>query len=181
MYKSLLAVLLLAVSGAAGAAPLTQADIDAVPDRRVPSKELEANLPDSHPMTYFLYAAKLFRAGKQDLATRWFYVGQIRFNHYLLANPALPTDGDRAALASVDKNYGPPITDWAGGNIRIWLQNIKDALAWDEENPNNFTSKETYPSEHATAREQVTATHDTIKRTQAQIKADRAARGLPDR
>jgi hypothetical protein len=181
MYKTLIAAALLAASAVAGAVPLTQEAIDAVSDRKVPSKEIESNLPDSHPMAYFLYAAKLFRAGKQDAATRWYYVGQIRFKQHLLANPGLPADGDPAVLADVDKNYGPAISDWAGGNIRIWLQNIKDALAWDADNPNNFTAKETYAAELEQAREQVTATYDTIKRTQAQIKAERAARGLPDR
>jgi hypothetical protein len=181
MYRSLLVATLLAIGATAGAAPLTQEAFDALPDKKVPSKELEANLPDSHPMAYFLYAAKLFRAGKQDLATRWYYVGQIRFNHHLLANPGLPADGDPASLAGVNKNYGPAVTDWSGGNIRIWLQNIKDALAWDAANPNNFTSKETHAAELAQARAQVSGIYDTVKRTEAQIKADRAARGLTDR
>jgi hypothetical protein len=181
MYKSLLVAALFAVTATVGAAPLTQEALDAVPDKKVPSKELEANLPDSHPMFYFLYASKLFRAGKQDLATRWYYVGQIRFNAHLLANPGLPAEGDPATLAGVNKNYGPAITDWSGGNIRIWLQNIKDALAWDAANPNNFTPKDTHAAELEKARAQVSATYDTIKRTEAQIKSERAARGLTDR
>lgn len=181
MRKSLLLAAMLAVAGMAAAAPLTQEAFDAVPDKKVPSKELEAGLPDSHPMAYFLYAAKLFRAGKQDLATRWYYVGQIRFNHHLLAHASESMEGDAAALAGVNKNYGPAITDWAGGNIRIWLQNIKDALAWDAANPNNFTAKETSAAALEQARAQVSATYDTIKRTEAQIKSERAARGLPDR
>jgi hypothetical protein len=181
MYRSLLVAALLGAAASVVAAPLTPEAIEAVQDRRLPSKEIEASLPDSHPMMYFLYAAKLFRAGKQDPATRWFYVGQIRFTHHLLANPGLPADGDPTVLAGVNKNYGPAFSDWAGGNIRIWLQSIKDALAWDAVNPNNFTSKETYANELAQARAQVTATYDTINRTQAQIKAERASRGMSDR
>lgn len=181
MSRLLLAVALLVATATVGAAPLTQEAIDAVPDKKVPSKELEANLPDSHPMAYFLYAGKLFRAGKQDLATRWYYVGQIRFNYHLLANPGLPAEGDPAALAGVNKSYGPAFTDWSGGNIRIWLQNIKDALAWDAANPNNFTPKETHAAALEQARAQVSGTYDTIKRTENQIKSERAARGLPDR
>lgn len=181
MYRSLIVAALLAVAASAGATPLTQEAIDAVPDKKVPSKELEANLPDSHPMAYFLYAAKLFRGGKPDDATRWYYVGQIRFKHYLLANPGLPADGDPAALQNVDKSYGPAIADWAGGNIRIWLQEIKDALAWDADHPNNFTSKDSHAAELEKARAEVSATYDTIKRTQETIKAERKARGLVDR
>lgn len=186
MRKSLLATALLAVvsvTGASttGAAPLTQEALDAVPDNKVPSKDLEANLPDSHPMIYFLYTAKLFRAGKQDLATRWYYVGQIRFRQYLLAHPELPADGDPALLADVNRNFGPAITDWSGGNIRIWLQTIRDALAWDAANPNNFTSKETYAAALEQARAEVTATYDTIRRTENEIRSERASRGLTDR
>lgn len=181
MHKTLLIAAMLAVTAPIAAAPLTQEAIDAVPDRKVPSKELEANLPDSHPMAYFLYVGKLFRAGKADLATRWYYVGQIRFKHHLLAHPEMPAEGDPAMLATVEKNYGPAIKDWAGGNIRIWLQNIKDALAWDAANPNNFTSKETYATQLEQARAEVSATYDTIKRTEAQIKSERASRGLTDR
>jgi hypothetical protein len=181
MRRLFFAAALFTVVATVGATPLTQEALDAVPDKKVPSKELESNLPDSHPMVYFLYAAKLFRAGKQDPATRWYYVGQIRFNHHLLANPALPADGDQALLVGVNKNYGPAITDWAGGNIRIWLQGIKDALAWDAANPNNFTPKEAYAAELEKARAEVSATYDTIKRTQEQITAERKARGLVDR
>jgi len=181
MRRPLLLVALLAVVTVASAMPLTQQAIDAVPDKKVPSRELESNLPDSHPMAYFLYAAKLFRAGKQDLAVRWYYVGQIRFRQYLLANPDMPASGDPAQFDNVNKNFGPPITDWAGGNIRIWLQTIKEALAWDAANPNNFTSKETYAAQLQQARAQVSASYDTIKRTEDQIKAERAARGLLDR
>jgi hypothetical protein len=181
MRRLFLVAALFTMAATVGAAPLTQEAIDAVPDKKVPSKELESNLPDSHPMAYVLYAAKLFRAGKQDLATRWYYVGQIRFNHYLLANPNLPADGDPAVLAGVNKNYGPAISDWSGGNIRIWLQNIKDALAWDAANPNNFTSKETHAAELEQARAQVTTTYDTIKRTQETIRNERKSRGLVDR
>lgn len=181
----LTAILLGAVSLAAvctvGAAPLTQEAFDAVPDNKVPSKDLEANLPDSHPMAYFLYTAKLFRAGKQDLATRWYYVGQIRFRQYLLAHPELPAEGDPALLADVNKNFGPAITDWSGGNIRIWLQTIRDALSWDAANPNNFTSKDTYAAALEQARAEVTATYDTIRRTENEIRSERASRGLTDR
>jgi hypothetical protein len=181
MRKLLLIAALFAVTATVGATPLTQEAIDAVPDKKVPSKEIESNLPDSHPMAYILYAAKLFRAGKQDLGTRWYYVGQIRFNHYLLANPDLPADADPAVLASVNKNYGPAITDWSGGNIRIWLQNMKDALAWDAANPNNFTSKETHAAELEQARAQISTAYDTIKRTQETIRNERKSRGLVDR
>lgn len=181
MRRSLLATALLVVVATAGATPLTQQAIESVPDRKLPSKALEADLPDSHPMAYFLYAAKLFKAGKQDPATLWYYVGQIRFKQYLLAHPDLPATGDPALFESARKAYGPAITDWAGGNIRIWLQMIRNALTWDADNPNNFTSKETFAAQLEQARAEVSDTYDTIKRTESAIKADRAARGLMDR
>ena len=181
MRRSFLAAVLLAAAAAVSATPLTQQAIEAVSNRKLPSKEIEANLPDSHPMAYLLYAVKLFKAGKQDDATLWYYVGQIRFKQYLLAHPDLPEKGDPALFEQANKAFGPAITDWAGGNIRVWLQQIRDALQWDADNPNNFTSKETYAAQLKQARDEVSATYDTIKRTQNAIKADRAARGLMDR
>jgi hypothetical protein len=181
MLRSILAVALLVAAVATSAAPLTKQDLDSFPDKKLPSKELEANLPDSHPMAYFFYAAKLYRAGKQDQATKWYYVGLIRFRQHLLAHPDLPADGDAAQFENAKKAFGPAITDWAGGNIRIWLQTINDALAWDANNPNAFTSKETYAQQLALAREEVSQAHDKIKTTQNEIKADRASRGLTDR
>ncbi len=181
MRRSFLAAALLAVAVAVSATPLTQKELEAVPNKKLPNDEIEAKLPDSHPMFYFLYSAKLFRAGKRDEATLWYYVGEIRFRQHLLAHPEMPEKGDPALFEQAKKAFGPGISDWAGGNIRVWLQQIRNALDWDEKHPNNFTSKDTYAAQLKQARDEVNATYDKIKETQGEIKADRAARGLLDR
>ena len=144
-------------------------------------KQIEAGLPDSHPFAYFAYAVKLAKAGKYDPAVQWYYVGQIRAHHHLLANPDLPATGDAAELQGITKGLGQSLVDYAGGNIRIWVQTIDKALAWDNANPNGFTSKETFATQWQQARAEVTKTRDGIKKNEAQIKAERASRGLTDR
>lgn len=145
------------------------------------NKKVEENLPDSHPSAYFHYAVKLFKANKQDLAERWYYVGQIRYRAHLLANPNLPANADPAEFADINKNLEPAISNWAGGNVRIWVQSINEALQWDASHPNNFTSKEEHAAQIEQARDEVTKLRDTIKKSEAQIKAERASKGLMDR
>lgn len=176
MRSILIAFVLSATAVAAHAEALTMEQVESMS-----SKQIEANLPDSHPLAYFAYAIKQFKAGKHDPAVQWYYVGQIRYQHHLLAHPELPAEGDAAQLADINKNFGQAVTDYAGGNIRVWVTTIDRALSWDKANANNFTSKEAFAAQYEQARAEVTKTRDTIKRNEPQIRAERAARGLPDR
>lgn len=176
MRRIFLAAVLCVAGLSLQAAPLTQDDIQAKSN-----KEIEANLPDSHPAAYFAYAIKLFKARKQDPATLWYYVGQIRFRQYLLANPELPADGDPAVYKEFTEGaLGKAIADWSGANTRIWYQTIDDALAWDNKTANNTVSKETFAAQWQQARAEVSKIRDYVKTSEAQIKAERAARGLTD-
>ncbi|MET0280232.1 MAG: hypothetical protein ABW278_03780 [Steroidobacteraceae bacterium] len=177
ILAAMLAVILPSGAGIVNAAALTVDDIE-----KKPAKEIEANLPDSHPMAYFAYAIKLFKAKKYDPAVQWFYVGQIRYRQYLLANPELPATGDPAQYKDiVEGGFGKAVSDYSGGNVRIWTQTIDDALAWDQKSPNNSVSKETYAAQWQQARAEVTKERDRIKKSEAQIKAERASQGLTDR
>lgn len=141
-------------------------------------KEIEQNLPDSHPAAYYVYAMKLFKAGKRDAAVTWFYTGQIRFRHQLLA---VPSDADAAQLDTLNKQFGQAVTDWAGGNTKAWAQQLEKALAWDNAQPNNVTSKETHAAQWQQAREEVSKLRDYVLKSQAEIRAQRAAKGLENR
>jgi hypothetical protein len=176
MRSALLAAVLSIAALSAQAAPLTAEDIQSRSN-----KEIEANLPDSHPAAYFAYAIKQFKARKQDPATLWYYIGQIRFRHYLLANPGLPADGDPAVYRDFTEGaFGKAIADWSGANTRIWARTIDDALAWDDKTPNNAVSKETFAAQWQQARAEVSKIRDYVKTSEAEIKAERAARGLTD-
>lgn len=175
MRKVLMAAALSFIVAPVFAEPLTGDSI-----QKLPNKQIEQNLPDSHPMAYFFYSNKLFQAGKKDPAVMWYYVGQIRFRANLLAHPELPADQDAAQLAQVNKTLGQTVINWSGSNIHQWTQTIDRALAWDAANPNNFTSKETYAAQLQQARDEMVKARDTITRTEAEIKADRAARGIVD-
>jgi hypothetical protein len=176
MRRLILAAVLSITAVAIHAEALTAESIQSMNNKKV-----EQNLPDSHPSAYFHYAIKLFKANKQDLGVRWYYVGQIRYRAHLLAHPDLPANAEPAEFADINKNLEPAISNWAGGNVRIWVQSINEALQWDASHPNNFTSKEMYASQIEQARDEVSKTRDTIKTSEAQIKAERAAKGLMDR
>jgi hypothetical protein len=175
MRKLVLAFLLSVSAVAVHAASLTAEQLETMKP-----KEIEANLPDSHPMAYFAYGIKLFKSGKYDPAVQWYYIGLIRYRHYLLANPDLPAD-ETAQLDNMKKGFGKAAIDYAGGVMHEWTQTIDKALAWDKANPNNFTSKETFATQWQQARDEVSKERDNIKRNEAQIKAERASRGLTDR
>lgn len=176
MRKLFLAAVLAITATTAHAAALTQEDLQSKSN-----KEIEANLPDSDPAAYFAYTIKLFNARKQDAGVLWYYVGQIRFRQLLLAHPEAPADYVAAYKTYTEGPLGKAIADWSGANTRIWVQTIDDALSWDNKTPNNVTSKETYAAQWQQARAEVTKIRDYVKTSEAQIKAERAARGLSDR
>jgi hypothetical protein len=149
--------------------------------RTLPTKEVERSLPDSHPSVIFAYSMRLFKAGKQDNAVVWYYVGQIRYRFHLMANPDLPKDGDPALLASVNSSLGTAISDWAGGTPRTWANSINRALTWDATQPNTFTPKEAHSAELEQVRKSVQEQRDHILKTEAEILSERKSRGFDDR
>ena len=173
MRKVLLALFLSVFAVPLFAEALTPESIE-----KMSTKDIEKNLPDSNPGAYFSYAARLFKANKHDRATMWFYVGQIRYRARVLAHPE--NAADAAQFASLNKSFTQPITDWAGSDVRRWSRLIDEALAWDANNPNNDTAKDTYAAQLQQARAEVTKTRDDILKNEAAIKADRAARGIVD-
>ena len=114
---------------AMGTRALAQIDIQGA--AQLPEAEVEGKISASHPAVYYAYAKRLFAQGRKDDAVFWFYVGQLRYRFYLLANPQLPRDGDPAVMASLNATIGQSINEWAGGDPKSWAADIERALQWD--------------------------------------------------
>ncbi|HEX9455850.1 MAG TPA: hypothetical protein VGA27_15885 [Candidatus Binatia bacterium] len=148
---------------------------------QMPEAEVEGKLSASHPAVYYAYAKPLFTQGRKDDAVFWFYVGQLRYRLYLLANPQLPRDGDPAVMASLNATVGQSINDWAGGDPKSWAAAMERALRWDANNDNGFTSKSTQEKQWRETRAGLAALRDQIIRDEAKIRAERERRGLSNR
>jgi hypothetical protein len=158
---------------------LAQIDIQGAGE--LPDAEVETKLPASHPASYYAYAKRLFAQGRKDDAVFWFYVGQLRYRFYLLANPQLPRDGDPAVMASLNATIGQSINEWAGGDPKSWAANMERALQWDAKNDNGFTSKTANERQWKEIRAGLVALQDQVIRDEAKIRAEREKRGLSSR
>jgi hypothetical protein len=178
MPKIRLSVVLLPLllSMNAVAAPLGIEDVKSLPEAKV-----ELALPESHPAVLYVYAARLFRAGRKDEAVMWFYAGQLRYRFYLRSNPKLPPDGEPAVFAALTETFGEEINGWAGGSPRDWVAAIDRALKWDEANPNTFTSKSQNAVALQETRQGLAELRNKIIKSEAQIRARREQLGLPNR
>lgn len=153
-----------------------------VPDpTTMPLAELEQIAPDEHPYGYFILAGRVFAAGDKNEAVRWLYVGQIRWRFHLAVNPNLPADGDPALLASMMEMVGRPINEWAGGDVDGWIASMRAALAWDDANPNGFTSKADHAEELAQVRRGLGELIASIEQRRTAIPGERARNGLENR
>lgn len=171
MRRILFAIALSVTATAANAEALTQDQI-----KSMSNKEIEANLPDSHPAMAFAYAMKLFKANKKDQAVIWYYVGQLRYRFHILSNP--PADAEIAQLAQVNSSFGPAVSDWAGRNVRYWTEQIGHSLDWDAKSPNATTSKEEHKAELEQARQELAEFREKLRASESDIHAQRQARGL---
>ena len=83
--------------------------------------ELENGITNKHPSTYIILAQKLFVQGDKQNAVQWFYVGQIRYRAYLMANPDLDPSSDPALFSSLMSVVGTPLNEYIGGDGRCSL------------------------------------------------------------
>jgi hypothetical protein len=159
-----------------GRAALTPSEIQTL-DR----KKIEKALPQEHPSSYYAYVNRLFSEGKKDDAIRWFYIGQLRYRIYLKSNPQLDPSGDPALSASLNATVGKLINEYAGGNPKIWADQIVAALAWDEKNPDGFNPKEKSASIRSEIREGLAKFEKQIRDGADKIREERAKRGMENR
>jgi hypothetical protein len=162
------------------AAPL-RAELSPEQINRLPARELEKALPAEHPSAYYLYAGRLFRAGRKDDAVCWLYVGQLRYRFHLMASPGLSPSGDPALFASLGATVGQTINEYAGGNVNDWVKAIDRALKWDADNPNGFTSKKKFAAIHEEIRAGLKKMRNQVKSQADTIREQRKKRGLENR
>ena len=108
--------------------PLAFAEEPALP----PGAETAGNAVPSQIM---LRAARLMQAGRGDEATFWFYAGQLRWRSRLSGGPAQDPTGEPALFSSLFETLGPPVNNWAFGDIPKLQRTIDAVLLWDAHYP----------------------------------------------
>ncbi|UXN58143.1 hypothetical protein [Phyllobacterium zundukense] len=143
--------------------------------------QLKSNISSSHPSAYYILASKLLAAGKRDEAVVWFYAGQLRYRFHLAAHPGLPADGDPALFASLSEVVGRPINEYAAGNVEGWSEAMQQALDWDEQHENRFTSKTVYAEQWRQQRAGLVKLRNRVRGEADEIRGQRQKNGLENR
>ncbi len=142
--------------------------------------EIQKDITTKHPVNYITLAAKLFQQGNIDDAARWYYIGQIRYRAYLMANPNLSPSGDPALYASLQQSVGKSINQAIGRNADNWEKAAKDALQWHKANKNQFTPKQKYPQIYQKVESGIEGFISYIHNNKKLIRQQRAQNGLPN-
>jgi hypothetical protein len=142
---------------------------------------LIAIIPAQHPAFYYILATRLFEANRKDEALFWFYAGQLRYRTRLACHPDLPPGTEPALFASLQEVAGRPINEHAGADPDAWAAAMQRALEWDEQTPNGFEPKAPCTAAIADQRGGLATLIDYVRRNKDSIRAERAARGLPNR
>ncbi|SEH30911.1 hypothetical protein [Rhizobium sp. NFR12] len=129
------------------------------------------------PGEIMLRAAPLMQAGRGDEATFWFYAGQLRWRSRLNGGPAQDPTGEPALFSSLFETLGPPINNWAFGDIPKLERTIDAVLLWDAHYPDPSLD----PVVHERMRAGLRDLRDQIGREAGMIRAERASRGLENR
>jgi len=146
--------------------PLAFAEEPALP----PGAETAGN---ALPSEIMLRAAPLMQAGNGDEATFWFYAGQLRWRSRLSGGPAQDPTGEPALFETL----GPPVNNWAFGDIPKLQRTIEAVLLWDAHYPDSSLD----PVVHERMRAGLRDLRDQIGREADMIRAERASRGLENR
>lgn len=142
------------------------------------SEELAAGIEHKHPVASMLLAKRLFESGQKDQAVFWFYLGQLRYRAYLMANPGLDPTGEPALFSSLMEVLGRPVNEYAFGDIPALVAVIDRVIAWDDSHPDDYTPPSQTREEVKAGLKKMRA--DFLAR-QDEIRATRAANGLPNR
>lgn len=124
-------------------------------DGKLTPAQIEQQLPDSHPVNYYIYSEQLFRAGRKDQALQWFYAGQLRYRFLRSAVPGSASSGSAALFDGLLQEFGPPVNHYGASDPPNWVKQIDAALQWDASNPNGYTSKTRYAPQLQNARDQL--------------------------
>ena len=177
VFSTSVIVLLLLLSSGCSATPpsshepvVTEQNLD----------ELITDIENKHPVTYFLLAANLFKADDKDQAVEWYYIGQMRFRAYLMANPDLDPSADGALYASLKSVLGPQINEHAGADPDKWVTLINNAINWHQSHPNGHTPKNKYPDIYAEVEAGFMSFKEQVAKNKDEIRKQREQNGLPN-
>jgi hypothetical protein len=166
----------------AGAATLSLSDLAFArePESVRTIQLLEEGIQNKAPATYFALATELFRNNQKDEAAFWYFVGDVRYRASILAK-AQGTDAseEQYHFWFVSQSVGQAIFESANHHPSVLVKAIERALAWDQEQPNGYTSKVQFGSEYERARQELLALEQRIKEGKAPAPAKRSSgRGL---
>jgi hypothetical protein len=138
---------------------------------------LAVGIEHEHALAALELSKHLWEAGRKDDAVFFFYLGQLRYRAYLLANPNGDPSGGRALFDALMAAMGPPINQYAFGDIPALLATIDRVIAWDDGHADDYAPRKARDEVKAglkKMRDDVVARQDEIRRT-------RSEKGLPNR
>jgi hypothetical protein len=135
-------------------------------------------LAGQHPAEYYKRAGELLQAGKKDEAVFVFYLGQLRYRTFLLANPKTE---DPTLFATLSQVTGKPINQYAFGDIPALARTIDAVLAYDTANPDKFGTQAGSAAARASVRDGLTAMKTKMLADADRIRASRTKTGLENR
>jgi hypothetical protein len=138
---------------------------------------LAAGIEHEHALAALELSKHLWEAGRKDDAIFFFYLGQLRYRAYLSANPNGDPSGGRALFDALMATMGPPINQYAFGDIHALVATIDRVIAWDDGHADDYAPRK--------AREDVKAglkkMRDDVVARQDEIRRTRSEKGLPNR
>jgi TPR repeat protein len=159
-----------------------------VPAEKVPKQALPAGDPTSMPVeqltvlvehlqpaAFFILSKRLMDLGRTDEAVFWFYVGQLRWQAYLINHPS---QNEGELFGAMVATLGPPLNDYIGGDVQAWVAMIDKVLAWDASHPDDFTASR---DARARSRAGMIDLRQQIINRQDEVRAARTRRGLTNR
>ncbi len=176
VFNTSVIFLLFLLTGCSSAPPSSRESI--LPEQNL--DELITDIENKHPVTYFLLAGNVFNEGDKDRAVEWYYIGQIRFRAYLMANPDLDPSADGALYASLKSVLGPQINEYAGADPDKWVTLIDNAIIWHRSHPNGHTPKNTYPDIYAEVEAGFMSFKQQVAKNKVEIRKQREQNGLPN-
>ncbi len=138
---------------------------------------LAAGIEHEHALAALELSKHLWEAGRKDDAVFFFYLGQLRYRAYLLTNRNGDPSGGRALFDALMATMGPPINQYAFGDIQALAATIDRVIAWDDGHPDDYASpkaREDVKTGLKKMRDDVIVRQDEIRRTRSQ-------NGLPNR
>ncbi|MCZ8316292.1 hypothetical protein [Phreatobacter sp.] len=109
------------------------------------------------------------------------YLSQLRYRTHLAARPDLPRDRDPALFASLSEVVGRPVNEYAFGDIPALDRTLRAVMAYDQANPDRFTSPTEFPQASRTVRTGMEQFRAQILAQRETIRTQRQANGLANR